>query len=133
MHVEPCICNKHMHMYIYIYYIYIYKCTYVYVKTYDTCIYIYMCIWNCEHPPTRPKPARRVFKRGLSLSTTGGGEDSAVRPQEPSPLPPDMAASIKYPRAPSKQIIPILGPKVYKHDLNWAIWSPINWDLRDHR
>ena len=28
------------------------------------------------------------------------------------------------PRAPSMQMVPTLGPKVYKWDLLWAIWSP---------
>ena len=28
-----------------------------------------------------------------------------------------------YPKAPCLCIIPTLGPKVYKYDLHWAIWS----------
>ena len=33
--------------------------------------------------------------------------------------------SLRYPEAPSIYIIPTLrGPKVYRYDLLWAIWSP---------
>ena len=32
---------------------------------------------------------------------------------------------LNYPRDPSIQIIPRLGPKVYQYFLHWAIWSLI--------
>ena len=40
---------------------------------------------------------------------------------------------VPYPRAPCLQIIPTLGPKVYKYDLHWAIWSPRDRVLKGFR
>ena len=35
-----------------------------------------------------------------------------------------MGLDMLYPRAPSIQIVPTLGSKVYKYYLLWAFWSP---------
>ena len=60
---------------------------------------------------------------GLPFSSQSheGGRGVATLTSRPLSLEP---LGCYYPRAPSIWIMPTLGPKVYKHDLLWAIWSP---------
>ena len=87
--------------------------------------------------PTKTRSQRPLLPASM-VSSVGALFRSGSRvPRVPrsccSRLPPKASraapgvveiAGSHNPKAPSIQLIPTLGPKVYKYDLFWAIWSP---------
>ena len=73
-----------------------------------------MCTWS-------PRESGQLTQLWLGLLASGSGFLPGVELPRTAPRKVDTSQT-QNPGAPSTQMVPTLGPNVYKHDLLWAIW-----------
>ena len=81
----------------------------------------------CMHTPPTPRISLKYTWPLLAWPKPQATEAATkihVGPCRSCPRPSKLWLGCPIPRVPSMQIIPTLGPKVYKYDLLWAVWSP---------
>ena len=130
---------KHTHTHTYIY-------TYVYIYTHTHLVCADVCIYKCVRTYIDPRaqgdhgPVHKIFGVAAVLRKPSATAAAAVRTAATGHVTRGQrccTASDRaglggtcslvfnaYPRAPSIQIVPTLGSKVYKYYLLWAFWSP---------